>query len=222
MKEFLLKTIRNVLSEAGILVTAVEGRVKTEESLVGKLELKGSKYSCLEDITDILGLRVITFYTDDVDKVASVMERLFEIDWENSIDQRKLHKLNSFGYNSLHYICRLPKETYTEADCPAVNRVRFEIQMRTTLQHAWANMYHDTGYKSGVEIPDNYLRNLPEGSDEIAEYYFIAPQIVSAIKQRADAMLVFNSIYEKLVTPCVNMIECGENEQAHILYKETV
>ena len=69
---------------------------------------------------------------------------------------------------------------------------------------------------------DNYLRNLPEGSDEIAEYYFIAPQIVSAIKQRADAMLVFNSIYEKLVTPCVNMIECGENEQAHILYRETV
>ncbi len=174
MKEFLLKTIRNVLSEAGILVTAVEGRVKTEESLVGKLELKGSKYSCLEDITDILGLRVITFYTDDVDKVASVMERLFEIDWENSIDQRKLHKLNSFGYNSLHYICRLPKEMYTEADCPAVNRVRFEIQMRTTLQHAWANMYHDTGYKSGVEIPDNYLRNLNRlaGMLELADEQF--------------------------------------------------
>ena len=69
---------------------------------------------------------------------------------------------------------------------------------------------------------DNYLRNLAKGPDEIAEYYFIAPQIVSAIKRRPDALIVFNYIYEKLVMPCVNMIGCGENEQAHILYRETV
>ena len=32
--------------------------------------------------------------------------------------------------------------------------------MRTLLQHAWANMDHDTGYKSGVEIPKRYMRNM--------------------------------------------------------------
>lgn len=174
MKEILLKKIWQVLSDAGIIVAAVEGRVKTEASLAGKLELKGSKYASLDDVTDILGLRVITFYTDDVDKIASVLERFLEIDWENSIDQRKLHKLNSFGYNSLHYICRLPEAMYSEKDCPAVNRVRFEIQMRTALQHAWANMYHDTGYKSGVEIPETYLRNLNRlaGMLELADEQF--------------------------------------------------
>jgi ppGpp synthetase/RelA/SpoT-type nucleotidyltranferase len=141
--------LKATLDEAGLLVAAIEYRVKAEDSLAGKLELKGSKYHSLADITDIIGLRVITFYIDDVDKVASAVERLFEVDWDNSVDKRKIHEIDSFGYLSLHYICSMPDFPY-----------RFEIQMRTILQHAWANMNHDTGYKSGVEVPREYLRNL--------------------------------------------------------------
>jgi len=141
--------IRAVFAETGIVVASVESRIKAEDSLAGKLELKGTKYASLADITDIFGVRIITFYTDDVDKVASVVDRLFEVDWDNSVDKRKLHEIDSFGYLSLHYICSVQ-------DCP----YRFEIQMRTILQHAWANMNHDTGYKSGVEVPKEYLRNM--------------------------------------------------------------
>ena len=143
------QTLKDTLAGAGLLVAALECRVKTEESLAGKLALKGGKYASLKDITDIIGLRIITFYTDDVDKVASAVERLFTVDWENSVDKRKLHEIDSFGYLSLHYVCSEPDFPY-----------RFEIQMRTVLQHAWANMNHDTGYKSGVEVPREYLRNL--------------------------------------------------------------
>lgn len=141
--------VRGALSSAGILVASIESRVKEESSLRGKLELKGSKYNALSDITDIVGLRVITFYIDDVDKVASMVERLFNVDWENSVDKRKVHEIDSFGYMSLHYVCAIPDSTY-----------RFEIQIRTVLQHAWANMSHDTGYKSGVEIPKRYMREM--------------------------------------------------------------
>ena len=142
-------TLRRTLQDAGLAVAAIESRVKGYDSLAGKLELKGHKYKSLANLTDILGLRVITFYIDDVDKVASAVERLFTIDWENSVDKRKIHEIDSFGYLSLHYICSIPDFPY-----------RFEIQMRTLLQHAWANMDHDTGYKSGVEIPRRYLRNM--------------------------------------------------------------
>ena len=147
--EELTRKVRDFLASAGIIVAAIESRVKTEASLCGKLDLKGNKYSSLADITDIIGMRVITFYIDDVDKVASALERLFDVDWENSVDKRKVHEIDSFGYLSLHYICRIPDSRY-----------RFEVQMRTVLQHAWANMNHDTGYKSGVEVPREYLRNL--------------------------------------------------------------
>ena len=152
--------LKNFFDEAGIILAAIEHRVKTESSLAGKLLKKGGKYKDIYDITDITGLRVITFYIDDVDKVASALERLYEIDWENSIDKRKAHEIDSFGYLSLHYICRIPESAYSDPKYPEINKIRFEVQMRTVLQHAWANMNHDTGYKSGVEIPKAYLRNM--------------------------------------------------------------
>ena len=149
MQETIPGRVRALLDEAGIVVASVESRIKEEGSLAGKLELKGGKYASLADITDIFGMRIITFYTDDVDKVASAVDRLFEVDWENSVDKRKLLEVDSFGYLSLHYICKDPAFPY-----------RFEVQMRTILQHAWANMNHDTGYKTGVEVPTEYLRNM--------------------------------------------------------------
>lgn len=149
MQKEVLATLRDALQRNGLIVTAIESRIKTEESLSGKLALKGTKYASLSDITDILGARIVTFYTDDVDRIAAIAEQLFEIDWENSVDKRMLHQLDSFGYNSLHYICKLPGYDY-----------RFELQLRTTLQHAWASINHDIGYKSGVEIPREYMRRI--------------------------------------------------------------
>lgn len=152
--------IKARLAAAGIVVAAVEYRVKAEASLAGKLKLKGAKYASLSDITDIIGLRVITFYIDDVDKVASIVDRLFDVDWENSVDKRRAHEIDSFGYLSLHYICSMSEAACTQAGLPGMDKVRFEVQMRTVLQHAWANMDHDTGYKSAVEVPRIYHRKL--------------------------------------------------------------
>lgn len=169
-------TTRAMLEEmcdaAGIVPFGIEHRVKTEKSLAGKLERSGGWYSTLEDLFDILGLRIICYFTDEIDRIGKLVEERFVIDREHSSDKRALIKADAFGYLSLHYICSLPYGAgYPDNICGK----KFEIQIRTVLQHAWAAIEHDLGYKSEFGVPRSVVREFSRiaGLLEIADDEFV-------------------------------------------------
>lgn len=193
MKEVILDALHKNFDQKGMYVTAVEARIKKENSLAGKLERKGYKYQQLSDITDILGCRIITFYLDDVDKISAIVDNIFDIDWNESVDKRKARDLISFGYSSLHYICRIPKSLYYDSNYPQINEIRFEIQMRTALQHVWATLEHDIGYKSSMEMPQEYIRNLHRlaGMLELVDEQFsLIRTSINNYKRKVDTLVM--------------------------------
>ncbi|MBQ3426869.1 MAG: hypothetical protein IJH37_06970 [Clostridia bacterium] len=169
-------TVNNILTdllkENGIKLFSSEHRVKTEKSLMGKLNLKGDKYASLDDITDILGMRLICFFSDEVDKVAELIAEHFVIDWDNSVDKRTQLDPRMFGYMSIHFICSLPADAgYPEN----LTEKRFEIQVRSVLQHVWADIEHDMGYKSQFGVPYAVKRSFSKIASllEIADEQFV-------------------------------------------------
>ncbi|MBO7645999.1 MAG: hypothetical protein J6S52_03190 [Prevotella sp.] len=192
LRHVVMQQLENFVSEVDIELNQMESRIKSEPSLIGKLQRKGHKYTSLRDITDILGVRIIAYYNEDVDRMASMAEKYFDIDWANSVDKRKMHQFDSFGYNSLHYICRIPRSLYYDANHPEINEISFELQMRTALQHVWSDIQHDLGYKFSIETPQEYHRALSRlaGMLELADNEFsrIRAEII-AHRRRVTALM---------------------------------
>lgn len=171
--EMVVADLKKVVGEAGIEIQTIEFRVKKEDSLIGKLGRKGDKYTSLSDITDVLGVRIICFFADDVNKVAAILERMFLIDWENSVDKRAQLSPDTFGYLALHYICSVKADSgYPEKMCEQ----RFEVQMFSMLQHVWNLINHGLGYKSEFGVPRRITRKFSRvaGLLEIADDEFMS------------------------------------------------
>jgi ppGpp synthetase/RelA/SpoT-type nucleotidyltranferase len=146
--------VKEILDSNGLTVHSVSGRPKERKSLEKKIESKGrNHYKSLEDITDLAGVRVITYFSDDVDRVARLISEEFQVDEEASIDKRSQLDPEAFGYMSLHYIVSVhPKRSHLP-EYKRLAGLKAEIQIRSVLQHAWAEIEHDLGYKTQGEIP---------------------------------------------------------------------
>jgi putative GTP pyrophosphokinase len=166
--------VRQLLAAADVRVHSVDHRVKQPASFTRKISQPGVEYVSIEDIHDVLGLRVITYFPDEVDLVAAVIEEHFNIDDINSVDKRVALDPDRFGYLSLHYVCSL-----NDARAALVEHARFaglkcEIQIRSILQHAWAEIEHDLGYTTSIAIPTSIRRRFYRlaGVLEIADSEF--------------------------------------------------
>ena len=212
--------LSDIAKDLGLTVLAVEHRVKEEKSLAGKLERKGDLYNVFDDVTDILGCRVICFLADEIDKIGKKVEETFVVDRENSSDKRALLQENAFGYLSLHYICSLPfGDKWPDEICGK----KFEIQIRTILQHAWSAIQHDIGYKSDFGVPRDINRQFARlaGLLELADDEFI--------RARDNMFAYTEDIRRRIITDDaddvqINMISLNEyvlhNEKMQKLIKE--
>lgn len=182
LAEEIYAILAGVLKQRNISVADIRPRAKEPEKFQQKL-MNGVTYDP-KDMQDLAGIQVICFVKSDVGKIANVIEKTFEvIDKESNDDKEK----NS-GYSDVKFICKLTKARINPAEeLQRFENKRFEIQVRTILQHAWAEIEHDDIYKNPhnisqelrrrfflvskvLEMADNELDNLHHKiNDEIKE-----------------------------------------------------
>jgi len=163
-----------LLSVERYRVHSVTSRLKDRDRLEDKLRREGKYYKQLCDVTDTAGVRIITHFEDEVDKIGTLVEREFKVDPERSIDKRKVLDPDRFGYLSLHYICGLHADRLKLSENRRYAGLPCEIQIRSILQHAWAEIEHDLGYKPGSTIPGPIRRRFSRlaGLLEMADQEF--------------------------------------------------
>lgn len=151
--------IQRLLKLQNLSTHQINSRLKQKKSLEEKIIRENYKYSSLDEITDIVGLRIITYFEDEIDVIANLIEKEFEIDRINSTDKR-IHEINKFGYRSLHYIVEYNHSRLKLSEYSKFENLKIEIQIRSILQHSWAEIEHDIGYKGENEIPNSAKRTF--------------------------------------------------------------
>ncbi|MDW7681394.1 MAG: hypothetical protein SCK70_12570, partial [bacterium] len=108
---------------------------------------------------DLLGVRVIAFYLEDVDRIADLIESNFKIHLKNFEYEAQHRAPDQFGYSSKHYKISL-LNNFGSSKLEKFKDIVFEVQIRTIAQHAWSIIDHKIRYKTTEKIPHDIQRQI--------------------------------------------------------------
>lgn len=148
---FIASKIQSSLIESGhspaLIKIPVMPRVKDTASAVGKIGRKGYDNPILQ-MTDLVGIRFVVLLTEDIQSICDIISA--EPSWVAEVSKDFLLEIESntksFDYQSKHYEIR-PLEDFVTGDISVSKDLCCEVQIRTLLQHAYAEMVHDNIYK---------------------------------------------------------------------------
>jgi ppGpp synthetase/RelA/SpoT-type nucleotidyltranferase len=159
LSEQVVSILRTVIKKENIPIAQFENRAKEFDSIEKKIKEK--KYPNPEqDIKDFAGIRIITFYYEDVLKIKDIIHNEFSIDNDHSLDKLENLKVDEFGYRSFHLVCQFNEKRIALSEYQRFKGLYFEIQVRSVLQHAWAAVSHKLYYKKSTDAPEELQRKL--------------------------------------------------------------
>ncbi|PRY63836.1 RelA/SpoT family protein [Knoellia remsis] len=186
----LVRMVIAMLDDAGINYVSVTGRAKSVASFAGKASRVDAEGALLHpdpltDITDQVGVRVVTYLQGDVTAVASLLSTQFAVLDDRDMGQETASE-GRFGYSSRHLLVTLDADRLDPAYAHLAGRTA-SVQLRTILQHAWAEFEHDVRYKGTV--PDADVSDLDRRFTLAAGLLELADREFTAIRDRLQASM---------------------------------
>ena len=148
--------LKKVSDDAGVKVHHVSARTKDLKSYLDKFDRKTGLRD-IESVTDLVGGRIVTLFRSDIEILRQRLDSVFTI---GTTDDKIADTSDErFGYMSVHFICRLRPEL-SGPHYDDLHDIDFEIQLRTILMDAWANVSHYIDYKGESSIPAELRRDF--------------------------------------------------------------
>ncbi len=182
--------VTTLLDDAGINYLSVTGRTKSVASFAAKADrnLDGTPLypDPLEGITDQIGLRVITYLHSDVTAVADLLGDQLSVLDDRDMGQETASE-GRFGYASRHLLVApgTPGAARTAPAYDSLRGRRAQVQVRTVLQHAWAEFEHAIRYKG--TIPEEHVPDLDRRFTLAAGLLELADREFTMIRDRLQA-----------------------------------
>ena len=153
----------------GIKIASYSCRAKTEESL--RKKLRKDKYNEHSEISDLAGVRIITYSRKDIPLIEHIVQKSFCIDVENSINKTSDLGYDKVGYRASHYVVALGSDRIKLPENKKYNDLKCEIQITSLIAHTWSEITHEKGYKFEGKLPMDLERrkNLLAGMLELAD-----------------------------------------------------
>lgn len=183
--EEFVELLTAILDDAGINYLSVNGRAKSVSSFASKAarSVDGSLAFAdpLREITDQIGVRVITYVHSDVQAVAELLEDQLVIHDDRDMGQETASE-GRFGYASRHLLVSVDQPRARQSVPEALRGRLVQVQIRTVLQHAWAEFEHDIRYKG--TIPDEHTPDFDRRFTLAAGLLELADREFSTIRDR--------------------------------------
>lgn len=192
----LLALLTANVASANVDVTKIEGRIKDVDECVRKfarkyrtaLEESNTPYEIWPCITDLIGLRVVCLYEDELDRIAQSVQFHFEV-MEITNKVRSVESTeDAFGYKGLHMDLRLNAEHRNLPQHALVAPFTFELQIRTIIQDSWSVLDHKIKYKKSIPSPLKRRINVLAALFELADREFrqVRDETEAALLQAPD------------------------------------
>lgn len=178
-----LNMIKKALKDRQVFIAYSSSRGKDVESLekkCNKMQINEDgepvyKYSDFRsEIMDLSGVRIVTYLLEDIEEVSKIIRDLFDVIEEHSGNKLDLLAADRIGYLSVHYIIKLKEDKIVTGE-EQYQDLLCEVQVRTVLEDAWAQVFHDRQYKAiatPAPISNEIQRrtNLLSGNLELLDY----------------------------------------------------
>lgn len=141
-------------------------RVKGVGSFIAKALHRGKDYQApLDEMTDLVGTRFVVLLRDEIQLVNKIITDSpeWEAQKDRDYERDRAERPQYFEYESVHFIVRtLRGRRIGNVDVPG--GLPCEVQVRTLLQHAYAELSHDRIYKPETVVADEVRRMVARGS----------------------------------------------------------